>query len=284
MAIGLEDTHLRWRDRATKLETELAEQKVRLAERDEQFAAMMARVNEIEHKLSLSKKALVGPKTERMPTPEQEAKAKAGDPPARGGYTNSKKRKENAEALAALPTTVVQHPIPQTERRCEHCGEEVKPIKGGERSVEYEWVPGRLERRVHVVEVGRCPCKMHYARGPAPQRVQEGCSYGPGFLAKISVEKCGDAIPIYRLEKSMRRKGIPIARSTMNDQLLLVADVCAPLWSAMLAEVRVDPHVQADETSFRTQTRKERSFIWTFLSKTHTAVKVEPQYRRAPAG
>lgn len=44
----------------------------------------------------------------------------------------------------------------------------------------------------------------------------------------------------------------------------------------MLAEVRIDPHVQADETSFRTQTRKERSFVWTFLSKTHTAYVFAP--------
>ena len=137
-----------------------------------------------------------------MPTPEEEAKKREGQKPARGGHTNPKKRKENAEALASLPTTEVPHPIPASERMCPHCGDEVKPIGNGDRSVEYEWIPGRLTRRIHIVETGRCPCKLHYARGPAPRRVKEGCTYGPAFLAKLAVDKCGDATPIYRVEKA----------------------------------------------------------------------------------
>jgi transposase len=253
----------KWRTTAAKLEE-------KLAERDAQLAALSARVNDIEHKMALANKQILGPKSERMPTPEQEAKKREGQKPGRGGYTNPRKRKENAESLASLPTTIVPHPVSEDERRCPHCGDDIHPIGEGERSVEYEWIPGRLERRIHVVEVGRCPCKMHYARGPAPTRVQEGCTYGPAFLAKLAIDKCADATPIYRVEKAMRRAGIPISRSTMNDLVLLAADVCEPLWRAALAEVRVDTHVQADETSVRTQTRKERSFVWTFLSRVLT--------------
>jgi len=252
-----------WRTLAAKLEE-------KLAERDQQLAALLARVNKLEHSLALALKQIVGPKSERMPTPEEEAKKREGHVPTRGGNTNPAKRQANAEAKAALPTTIVPHPIPPSERRCPHCGDEVVPIGDGERSVEFEWVPGRFVRRIHVVETGRCPCKMHYARGPAPRRVQEGCTYGPGFLAKLAIDKCADATPIYRIEKAMRRAGIPLSRSTMNDLVLLAADLCKPLWEAALAEARVDPHVQADETSFRTQDRVARSFVWTFLSKVHT--------------
>jgi transposase len=247
-----------------------AKLEAKLAERDEQLTALVARVNQIEHKLALANRQIVGPKSERMPTPEEEAKKREGPAPPRGGHTNPKKRKENAEAMASLPTTIVPHPVPERERRCPHCGDEIRPIGNGDKSIEYEWIPGRIERRIHVVEVGRCPCKLHYARGPAPTRVQEGCTYGPAFLAKLGVDKCADATPIYRVEKAMRRAGIPISRSTMNDLVLLAADICTPLWNAALAEVRVDPHVQADETSCRTQTRTGRSFVWTFLSKLHT--------------
>ena len=253
----------RWRSQAATLEQ-------KLAERDAQLTALAERVNEIEHKLALATKQIVGPKSERMPTPDEEAKKREGHKPSRGGYTNPNKRKENAEAMASLPATIVPHPVPDAERRCPHCGDEIKSIGKGDRSVEYEWVPGRFERRIHIVEVGRCPCKLHYARGPAPQRVREGCTYGPAFLAKLAIDKCADATPIYRVEKAMRRAGIPLSRSTMNDLVLLAADVCTPLWEAALAEVRLDPHVQADETSFRTQQRKARSFVWTFLSKEHT--------------
>jgi transposase len=253
----------RWRTTAAKLERELAD-------KGAQISALSERLNALEHKLAHATKQIIGPKSERTPTPEEEAKKREGKKPKRGGHTNPKKRKENAEALAALPTTEVPHPIPESERTCPHCGDEVRPMGNGERSIEYEWLPGRLVRRVHVVEVGRCPCKMHYARGPAPRRVKEGCTYGPAFLAKLANDKCADATPIYRVEKAMRRAGIPISRSTMNDLVLFAADACEPLWRAMLAEVRIDAHVQADETS-RTQAKVSRCFVWTFLSRVHTA-------------
>jgi transposase len=258
-----------WRSEAEALKTELAEANAKLA-------AVMSRVDQMEHKLALAKKEIVGPKRERMPTPEEEAKKRDGEKKKRGGYTNPKKRKENAEALASLPTTIIAHPVPDDERRCPHCGDEIRPIGEGDKSVEYEWVPGHLERRVHVVEVGRCPCKMHYARGPAPRRVQEGCTYGPAFLAKLAVDKCADSTPIYRVEKQMRRTGVPISRSTLNDNVLLAAEVLFPLWQCGHDEVRNDPHVQADETSFRMQTRAGRVFVWTFLSKTCTVYVFSP--------
>jgi transposase len=253
----------KWRGKAAKLEE-------RLVEKDAQLASLTARVNEIEHKLALATRQIVGPKSERMPTPDEEAKKREGHRPARGGYTNPKKRRENAEALGSLPTTVVNHPVPDAQRRCPSCGDEIRPIGTGERSIEYEWVPGRLERRVHVVEVGRCPCKQHYTRGPAPTRVQEGCLYGPAFLAKLAVSKCADSTPIYRVEKEMRRLGVPVSRSTMNGLVLLAGELLTPIWERTVAEVRVDPYVQADETSVRVLTNKGRSFVWTFLSNTHT--------------
>ena len=223
------------------------------------------------HKLALTTKQVIGPKSERMPTPEQEAKKREGEAAKRGGNINPRKRKENAEALGRLPTTIVPHPIEEHERRCPHCGDEVKPIGGGETSIEFEWVPGRLERRVHVVEVGRCPCKMHYARGSsAPSRVQEGCKYGPAFLAKL----CGRQVrrtrkaPIYRVEKAMRRRRHPhLPQHHERSRRLLAADALVPLWRAAHDEMRVDGHVQADETSCRMQTRLGRCFVWTFLSE-----------------
>jgi len=238
--------------------------------------ALAAKVSDLEHQLALATKQIIGPKSERMPTPDDELKKREGNAPKRGGHTNPSKRKENAQTKAALPASVVTHPVPDDERRCPHCGEDATPIGKGDVSVEYEWIPGRFRRRLHVVEAARCPCKLHYVRGPAPVRVQEGCQYGPGFIAKLVVDKCADAIPIYRIEKAMEREGIPIARSTMNDLVHLAAEVCTPLWKVALAELRVDPHVQADETSFRTQIRPERSFVWTFLSELYTVYVYSP--------
>ena len=251
-------------------EAEVEAQRVKLEEQSAEIARFAAKLSAVEHELALATKQIIGPKTERLPTPEDEIKKKEGKPKERGGHTNPAKRKKNAEKKAALPATIINHPVSDEDRRCPHCGQDAVPIAEGDVSTEYEWVPGYFQKRLHVVEVARCPCKQHYVRGEAPARVQPGCQYGPGFIAKLVVDKCADATPIYRVEKAMAREGIPIARSTMNDLVHLAAKVCKPLHEAAIKEVRADLHVQADETSFRTQIRRERSFIWTFLSQVHT--------------
>ena len=266
----------RWRRTTEKQAEQLRAQQAELAATEAERARLAALVADLEHKLALATKQIVGPKTERLPTPEEELKKREGHKPARGGHTNPAMRAENAAKKAALPTDVIPHLVPDDERRCPHCGEEATQIGEGDVSVEYEWVTGHFRKRMHIVEAARCPCKQHYVRGPAPVRVQEGCQYGPGFISKLVVDKCADATPIYRIEKAMDREGIPVARSTMNDLVHIAAQVCSPLWEAALAEVRLDPHVQADETSFRTQVRPERSFLWTFLSERHTVYYYSP--------
>lgn len=265
-----------WRQIAEQQAEQLA---LKIAKLDE----LAAKVTDLEHKLAQATKQIIGPKSERMPTPDEELKKRESESrgekkPKRGGYTNPEKRKKNAEAKAEAPlqTTVERHSVPDEERRCPHCGEDAKPIGDGEVSHQYNWVHGYFRRVHHVVETARCPCKLHYVRGPAPPRVQPGCQYGAGFVAKLVVDRCADATPIYRVETELRRLGIPIARSTMSDLVHMAGNILLPLWQALYAELRVDPHIQADETSFRTQIRPERSFIWTFLSKQATLYVYSP--------
>lgn len=217
------------------LKGKLVSVETELADKTAQLSTVTERLDAIERKLALTNKQLLGPKAERMPTPEAEAKKREG----KGG-------------------------------------DEVRPIGEGARSVEFEWVPGHVERRVHLVEVGRCPCKMHYARGPAPRRVQEGCLYGPAFLAKLAVDKCADGFPLYCVEKQLRRKSIPISRSTLNDNALLAGELLFPLWQCAHDLVRHDSYVQADKTSIRMQARSDQIFVWTFLSKLCTVYVFSP--------
>lgn len=281
--------HCRWRSLAEELTEQLRGQQCAydavIADRDKQIAVLIARIDKLEHEAALARKQIVGPTRERMPeadstspgpdvpsrmpTPEEEARARDSGcgKPRCGGHQNPPKRKQNQDALKKLPTDTKQHKIPDDERQCQHCCELVRPIGKGDISIEYEWRKGELIRIIHIVETGRCPCKQHYARGPAPQRVEPGCKYGPGLIAKLVVDKCADATPIYRVEKQMQRADIPIARSSLNDLVHTAARVCTPLWFAALREVRCAPHLQADETSCRLQGSKERSFVWTFLSR-----------------
>jgi transposase len=101
-----------------------------------------------------------------------------------------------------------------------------------------EYVAGYFRRRVHVRETLACTSGQHIIATPGPDRVWDRVQYGPGFIAFLVVAKCGDSIPLYRLEKHFRRIGIPVARSTMTDLFHRAAELLAPLVARMLALVR----------------------------------------------
>jgi transposase len=86
----------------------------------------------------------------------------------------------------------------------------------------------------------------------------------PWRAAFLVVEKCGDSIPIYRIEKRFERLGIPMSRATMNDVLHATAELAQPLVNRIEKRVAGLDLVLADETSMRLQDRKKRGFMWVF--------------------
>lgn len=120
----------------------------------------------------------------------------------------------------------------------------------------------------HLLEHLTCSDCNFSITAPEPPRVLEGGRYGPGFMAYLAVAKCGDSIPIYRLEKSFRRLGIPMARSTMNELLHATARELEPIYKRLMEHIRSSRLVRADETSMRVQKRKKRGFVWTFIGST----------------
>jgi transposase len=92
--------------------------------------------------------------------------------------------------------------------------------------------------------------------------------YGASFLAHIAVAKCADHLPIYRLEKELARKGVPVARSTMNELLHRTSALLAPIWTRLLDVIRARAIVLADETRLRilkdASGKPKTGFVWTF--------------------
>src|SRR5262249_1549431 len=62
----------------------------------------------------------LGPKSERMPTPRDELRAKRGIEP--DPMTRLEKRKRNAEAKSQVRTETIMHRVPDEKRCCPKCG------------------------------------------------------------------------------------------------------------------------------------------------------------------
>jgi transposase len=264
-----------------RLRGELEHTQTGLEESEGKLKTALAQIAEYERRL-------FGRTTERVVPVERElrrgdddaitAAASGGDheedepgAPVGGSKGNRKKRRrkrpENDEDVPGLRNETVEHPVSDRVRRCPHCGGTAQPMGTGKFTTEWDYVPGYFVRRRHIQEVVACECGRHVARAEAPLRVFDRTQYGPGLIAYLIVSKCGDAIPIYRVEKQFTRLGIPIARSTLNDLLHRAGEILEPLHAALLRRIVADAHCQADETSFRLHNRPDkRGFVWTFLS------------------
>ncbi|MFM2153848.1 MAG: hypothetical protein RL199_2283 [Pseudomonadota bacterium] len=221
------------------------------------------RLAKLEHENAQLKKSLYGAKSERSKLP----RVKTAEPPTPEQVKAT--RQARAEAKAQTPTLRIEHKVPDSLRLCTACGRtDLTPMGPGKSTFVWEFVPAKFVRQEHVQEVLRCRCGGCVITAPGTPKVVEKGQYGASFLAHISVAKCADHLPIYRLEKELARKGVPVARSTMNELLHRTSTLLTPLWNRLLESICARDVVLADETRLRilkdTVGKPKTGFVWTF--------------------
>lgn len=266
-----DDHHCPWREEAERLRVELAGVRAELAEVRGQFAALKTAMEALERRI-------LGPKSERVPPPEQELRQEesADDAEARR-LAGLERRRERAALKQQLRTQTVIHPLKDEQRRCPRCrGVADRPLGPGKQTYLYEYVPGSFVRQCHVQEKAACSCGQFIATAAPPARPIEGGHYGPGFVAHMIVAKCADATPLHRLAQQLQRRGIPMSRSTLTDLFHAAAEKLAPLSQRLMQLVAESEIVQADETSLVMQKPFRRGFVWTFLTDEIIAYRFAP--------
>jgi transposase len=232
-------------------------------------------VGKLQHELESTLRRLLGPKSERMPSIEESLSGERPTNPAIAW----ERRRENAALKEKLEVIRTFHKVAPEKRRCPKCGREnLKPLGEGRKTTVFEHVPEQFIRHEHVQEVLTCPCGDYVVTAEAPPKVVDKGRYGESFLAHLVTAKCADSIPIYRLEKEYQRIGIPIKRSTMNEQFHRVAEQTSPLSDRELAIVASSDIVHADETSVKVvdQGKCRNGFVWTFRSGRVIAYRFAP--------
>jgi hypothetical protein len=79
------------------------------------------------------------------------------------------------------------------------------------------------------------------------------CLAGAGLLAFVWLSKFGDHLPLYRQETITRRFGIPLARSTLCQWMLDLAETLKELHQVMIAEVLRSRVLHTDDTTVQRQ-------------------------------
>jgi transposase len=246
----------------------LREENARLREENaklrEENTRLEAKVSGLERQNEQLLRKVLGPTSEKMPSIERELRSRNKSQKKSG----KKRRRENAAARAKLDTEENEHCVPEQQKTCPNCpGVTLRPMPP-ERSVEYEYVPAKVVRIVHLREKLSCPRSCGFiVTADGPSKAYEKARYGPGLIAHIVTAKCADVLPLYRQAKQLARLGIPIGRSTLTDLFHRAAGLVTPLVKRMEQRIAQSSHVLADETSFPIQETGacRRGFIWTFI-------------------
>lgn len=183
------------------------------------------------------------------------------------------------QALLRAEKVVIEEktiPVPERFKKCHLCGgDKFRSVGTGKPSEVYSYVPGYFRRVIHTREVVACRCSGCVITAPAPERWAEKTRYDSSFVAHLVVSKCLIVTPLYRLEQSFARLGMPIARSTMNDLFRRAAQKLEPLRAALFEAIRKDFVVHVDETSFKMTKQESKSFFWAFVGKNLTGYRFD---------
>lgn len=144
----------------------------------------------------------------------------------------SRKRQRRAESKdwpEDLPRETWTVPIPESEVRCEACGE-TREVVGYDESEVLEYEPAVF--RVRKIRREKRACRKGHdtvVRAPAPPRVVERGRLGAGLVAQILVSKYLEHTPLYRQRQIYKRCRVSLPRSTLGDAVAAACHLLEPL-------------------------------------------------------
>ncbi len=170
-----------------------------------------------------------------------------------------RKRKKSDRFPEHLPREVKTIDVPEDERSCPCCGEEM-PIIDTDVRERLEFIPASMV--VHELHYpkracGQCKETVAVARPPSSDAAEasllSGSRYGFGVTVQTILGKFCDHLPLYRMEDVFARAGVAIPRSTQVDLLAAAADLIEPLCSRMKDRLMASRIIGMDDTPVRMQ-------------------------------
>ncbi|MDL2235780.1 IS66 family transposase [Christensenellaceae bacterium OttesenSCG-928-L17] len=174
-----------------------------------------------------------------------------------------------------IPVEIIEHELPEEERSCPECGENLHTM-GKEIREELKLVPAHAVLLRHVRHTYACRrCERHNDHVPIvkatmPNPVIKGSFASPEAIAHIACEKFVMGSPLYRQEQDWARKGIPLSRQTMSSWLIRATqDWLFPLYDALRIKLLAHEVLHSDETGVQVlqepgKSPQSKSYMWMY--------------------
>jgi transposase len=170
-----------------------------------------------------------------------------------------RKRTKSDRFPENLPREVRTIDVPEDQRNCSCCGEEM-PIIDTDIRERLEYIPAKMVvHELHYPKRACGKCKAGVTLASPPEAEQQGAAvtagsrYGFGVTAQIILGKYADHLPLYRLEDVFARAGVVIPRSTQVGLLDAAADLVRPLTDRMRQLLLRTNVIGMDDTPVRLQ-------------------------------
>lgn len=195
------------------------------------------------------------------------------------GY--KRQRKQSGSARDILPENakeeVVEHRLPEDERICRECGEQMVEI--GKEVVEtVKVIPAQYILRRDIYYTYACKnCEENgistpVIKTPHQKSVISGGVAAPETVAYLMTEKYVMHSPLYRLEQDLRRKDVKLSRQTMSNWMIYCSEKwLAPVYAELKKQLLSQDIIHADETKLQVlkepgKAAQTDSFMWLYRS------------------
>jgi transposase len=228
-----------------------------LAQANAAYEALKQENDRLRQELDRYRRYVYGRRSERLDDPGQGhlfeladgvEEATPPEPEATTPAATRKPRPSRRPDFSRLPHVRIEHDVPEAEKTCSDCGRPKARI-GEDQRRELEFIPARLELRVHVLPKYACThCHDGVASPDGPDRPLSGCIAGAGLLSQLLISKFSDHLPLYRFEDISVRYGLHLSRSTLCDWVRNAAELLRPLYELQARWVRQSPVIWTDDT------------------------------------
>lgn len=230
---------------------------------------MKLRIAALEQQLAARNRKLFGTSSEKRSTTD-ESKPKDEEPkaPPKG---------HGPRQQLSLPIQEVVHELDKADQACTSCGGVLDAWEG---QFEESEVVDVLERRFVIVkhkrQKYRCRCGGCIETAPGPLKLFEGARYSVDFAIEVASDKYLEHAPLERQVRKMGREGLIVESQTLWDQLERLARLLVPGYEALVAYVRSQPVIGADETRWPLlgSTAPGRWYAWAIAAPDAVAYQI----------
>jgi len=175
-----------------------------------------------------------------------------------------------------LPVETIECVLPEDDRDCPVCGNEMVAIGKEVARRELKIIPAKaIITEYSRTAYGCRKCEVSeekptIIKAPLPPQLIKGSMCSAETLAHIAAQKCVMGIPLYRQEQDWKRNGIPLARQTMASWLIRCSqDYLEPIYSELHRLLLSHHFLHSDETSLQVlnepgKTPQSKSSMWVY--------------------